>query len=78
MPRRPETALLETLAANVRSFRKEQHLSQEALADLSSLHRTYIGSVERLERNVTLATLELIANALGVSVPELLTPRGND
>ena len=40
-----------------------------------SLHRTYIGSVERGERNVTLSTLELIAGALGVSVPELLTEK---
>ena len=39
---------------------------------MCSLHRTYIGAVERGERNVTLSTLELIARALGVSVPELL------
>ncbi len=75
MPRRPESALLETLAENVRSFRREKRLSQEALADLCSLHRTYVGSVERCERNVTLASLALIADALGVSVPELMTPR---
>lgn len=75
MPRRPETKLLETLAENIRSFRREKGISQEALADMCSLHRTYVGSVERRERNVTLASLAVLAKALGVSVPELLTPR---
>ncbi len=42
---------------------------------MCSLHRTYVGSVERGERNVTLKTLETLADALGVSVPELLTKR---
>ncbi len=78
MPRRPETALLETLAENIKAFRREKGLSQEALADLCSLHRTYVGSVERRERNVTLASLALLAEALGVGVPELLTPRGHE
>ena len=75
MPRRPEASLLQTLADNVRTFRREKKLSQEALADLCSLHRTYVGSIERSERNATLATLALLANALDVGVPELLTPR---
>lgn len=75
MPRHPETELLETLAENIKSFRRENGISQEALADICSLHRTYIGSVERRERNVTLASLAVLADALGVSVPELLTPR---
>lgn len=75
MPRRPETELLETLAENIRSFRRERGISQETLADMCSLHRTYVGSVERRERNVTLASLAVLADVLGVSVPELLTPR---
>lgn len=75
MPRRPESKLLEILAENIRSFRREKGISQEALADMCSLHRTYVGSVERRERNVTLASLAVLADALGVSVPELLTPR---
>jgi transcriptional regulator with XRE-family HTH domain len=49
-------------------------LSQEELADVCGLHRTYVGSVERGERNVTLSSLETIAKALGVSVVDLLTP----
>lgn len=78
MPRRPETELLETLAENIKSFRRERGISQEALADMCSLHRTYVGSVERRERNVTIASLAVLADALGVSVPELLTPSGHE
>lgn len=64
-----------TLAKNIRSYRRDHGLSQEVLADICELHRTYIGSVEREERNVSLSTLEVLARALRVSVPELLTPR---
>lgn len=61
------------LAENIKSHRARLQLSQEELADRCGLHRTYIGSVERSERNVSLSTLEVLANALKVSVPELLT-----
>ena len=61
------------MAENIRAFRRAKDLSQEELADICSLHRTYVGAVERGERNVTLSTLEAFSNALGVSVPELLT-----
>lgn len=63
------------LAENVLRFRHAKGLSQEGLADLCALHRTYIGSIERRERNVTLSTLEVIADTLGVSVPQLLTKK---
>lgn len=75
MPRSPSQSLRAALAENLRAFRKAQSISQEELADRCGLHRTYIGSVEREERNVSLSTLEVLANALGVSVPELLTKR---
>jgi len=75
MPRIPSFSLRATLAENIHSFRKTHGLSQEDLADLCELHRTYIGSVEREERNVSLSTLEVLSRALGVSVAELLTPR---
>ena len=73
--RRPSHALTQILAANVRSLRSARNLSQEALADACNLHRTYVGSVERGERNVTLSTLETLARALRVTVPDLLTDR---
>jgi len=71
--RKPSARMTQVLADNICAYRKIQHLSQEALADLCDLHRTYIGAIERGERNVTLSTLEVIAQALGISVPELLT-----
>ena len=73
MVRNPSDSLRATLADCIKAFRREKGLSQEGLAELCGLHRTYIGSVERQERNVTLSTLEVLATALGVSVPELLT-----
>lgn len=79
MPRTPSLSLRSTLAENIRTFRKLRGISQEEMADMCELHRTYIGSVERKERNVTLSTLEVFSKTLGISVSELLTPReGND
>jgi len=73
--RKPSRKLTQILAENIRVYRKAKHISQEELADMCDLHRTYVGSVERGERNVTLSTLETFAAALGVSVPELLTKK---
>ncbi|MGB6449606.1 MAG: helix-turn-helix transcriptional regulator [Steroidobacteraceae bacterium] len=73
--RKPTSQLRKILADNIRDYRAKHGLSQEELADDCGLHRTYIGSVERCERNVTLSTLEVLAQALRVSVPELLTRR---
>lgn len=75
MPRTASQPLRTILAENVRAHRKAQRISQEELAYRCGLHRTYIGSVEREERNVSLSTLEVLAGALGVSVPHLLTKR---
>jgi transcriptional regulator with XRE-family HTH domain len=58
---------------NIRRIRKEKNLSQEDLAGLSGLHRTYVGSVERLERNISIDNMERLANALGVKLSTLLT-----
>jgi len=63
------------VAVNVRRLRARHKISQEKLADLSGIHRTYIGAVERGERNVTLGTLQRIADALGVSCADLLVAR---
>ncbi|WP_413741483.1 helix-turn-helix domain-containing protein [Sodalis sp. RH15] len=77
MVRKSSDSLRVVLAENIKSFRRRRGLSQEELAELCSLHRTYIGSVERHERNVTLSTLEVFALTLGVTVPELLTKQEN-
>lgn len=60
------------IALNVRRERKERGFSQEELADLCGLHRTYIGAIERGERNLTVNTLAKIANALNCEVVKLL------
>jgi transcriptional regulator with XRE-family HTH domain len=73
--RKPGKRLTHILATNIRNFRQKENLSQEELAEVCGVHRTYVGSVEREERNVSLSTLELFAKALGVTVPELLTLR---
>lgn len=62
------------VAHNLRRLRRERDLSQERFAELVKLHRTYVGAIERGERNLTLNTLEQIARALGVSCAALLTP----
>jgi transcriptional regulator with XRE-family HTH domain len=61
------------LAKNIKVLRAEKGLSQEALADLVELHRTYVGSIERLERNVSLDNVEKLAQGLGVDISELLS-----
>ena len=59
-------------AENLRKARLARGLSQEDLAELASLHRTYVGSVERAERNVSIDNMERLAAAVGVSLPSLL------
>lgn len=71
--RKPSKELLRILSDNVRFYRSTIGISQEKLADKCRLHRTYIGAIERCERNATLSTLEVIAATLGVSVSELLS-----
>jgi transcriptional regulator with XRE-family HTH domain len=58
---------------NLRRLRLERKWSQEDCAERCGLHRTYIGAVERGERNITLATLDTIAAAFEVSPAELIT-----
>lgn len=56
----------------MRKIRETSGTSQERLADLAQLHRTYIGDVERGERNVSLVNMGKIARALGVSLSKLM------
>jgi transcriptional regulator with XRE-family HTH domain len=62
----------QTLGANVRAARKRKGWSQEELADHCGLHRTYVGGIERGERNVTLENILRLAGALNVVPAELL------
>ena len=60
------------LGANVRALRIKNKLTQEQLADLCDLHRTYIGAIERGDRNISLKNIVLIAQSLNVEPAELL------
>ena len=59
-------------ASRLRQIRQIKGLSQEELADMAGLHRTYVGSVERSERNISIDNIERLAKALGVDIIELL------
>lgn len=67
--------LRRTLARNLRRLRAERGFSQEALADLAGLHRTYIGSIERSERNISIDNIAKLATAFGVTASKLLEDR---
>ncbi|MDY6215108.1 helix-turn-helix domain-containing protein [Actinobacillus porcinus] len=67
--------LLKQLGLSIKLERVRKGLSQEDLAELSGLHRTYIGMVERAERNISVINLVLIAKALDVSIDTLLNWR---
>ena len=57
---------------SVQQHRKALGLSQEQLADKAGVHRTYIGMIERAEKNITLCNMEKIAKALDISISSLL------
>lgn len=64
--------ILTRFGNNVQKFRKKKGWSQEDLAKKCGLHRTYIGGIERGERNVSLINLEKIATALNVKIDDLV------
>lgn len=65
--------ILPLLGQRVRQLRKNRGLSQEAFADVCGLDRTYIGGIERGERNISIRNLSVIAKGLGISMSELLS-----
>jgi transcriptional regulator with XRE-family HTH domain len=65
----------QVFAENIKRTRLAKGISQEALADLAGLHRTYVGAVERGERNITLINANRIAEALGVRLSDCLKER---
>lgn len=64
---------LEKFGEKVRKERLKQNLSQEELAEKAGVHRTYIGMIERAEKNITLGNIEKIAKALKINISEMLT-----
>lgn len=59
-------SLIHTFAVNLRIYRTEQNMSQEYLAELAGLHRTYISAVEREQRNISIENIQRIADALKI------------
>jgi len=64
--------ILIRFGSNVRKHRISKSISQEELAHKADLHRTYIGMIERAEKNITLLNIEKISRALDISINELL------
>ena len=64
--------ILKKFGEKVRKLRREKGISQEELAHQAELHRTYIGMIERAEKNITLINIKKIANALEVNIKELI------
>ena len=60
------------LGNRIRFYRKQRHLSQEALAELCNFHPTYIGQLERGEKNATLESVNKVSQGLGISINKLL------
>ena len=72
----PRTDVGQQFGAVVRRFRSERGYSQEAFAAACGLHRTYVGGIERGERNVSIDNIARIADALGVRIGDLFPNSG--
>lgn len=66
-----DTTLLKEFGQKVQKRRKELGLSQEELAFRAGFHRTYIGMIERAERNITLSNIKRLADALKLNIKDL-------
>ncbi len=65
-------AVYRRIGANIRAFRKAKGWTQDVLADKSGLHRAHIGEIERGDTNMTIQTLKILADALGVTLSDLV------
>jgi predicted transcriptional regulator len=72
-----EHEILNIFGENVKKYRRKLNISQEELASRADLHRTYIGMIERAEKNITLVNMEKIAKALEVKIKDLLKHSNN-
>ncbi|OZD55561.1 transcriptional regulator [Rhodococcus sp. 06-1477-1B] len=70
-----EGDLQRTLGRNLRTHRQELGLSQEQFAEKLGYHRTYVGGIEQGLRNLSLRSVERLAEVLGVTATDLLQPR---
>lgn len=69
-------SLINIFATNVKTYRLEKNISQEKLAELAGLHRTYISAVERERQNISIDNIEKIAQALNVDAYLLFKEKG--
>ncbi|UZO80653.1 helix-turn-helix transcriptional regulator [Aquimarina sp. ERC-38] len=67
----PGSHILKQFGNKIRELRKQKKISQEELADKAKLHRTYIGMIERAEKNITLINIDKIAKALEIEIKNL-------
>ncbi len=63
--------IVKVFGTNVRKYRNDKGISQEKLAELSGLHRTYISDIERFRRSISLDNIQRLADALGIEVYKL-------
>lgn len=73
-----EGDLQRNVGRNLRAYRRARGLSQEKFADVLGVHRTYMGGIERGERNLTLKSVERIARSIELEPLALLRPRGGN
>lgn len=69
----PASKILDRFGQRIHELRKQRDMTQESLADKANLHNTYIGSVERGEKNISMKNVERVVKALGISLAEFFS-----
>jgi transcriptional regulator with XRE-family HTH domain len=77
MNKKEKDIVLVEFGKRIQKLRKEKNISQEKLAELAGLHRTYIGMIERGEKNITLRNINRIANAINIDIKDLFNKDNN-